>query len=84
MRGYREAEEEARKDPVQALNDAQQKTKDAEANAEKAARDYLLALKSGDKYTINAFKEELQKANDALVTAKKEEAAARQAVSDAS
>ena len=55
----------------------------AEEKAEKAANDYLLALKSGDKYTIDAFKEELQQANDALLEAKRNEAAAQQGLNEA-
>lgn len=63
---------------------AQQETKDAAAKAEQAALAYLKALKSGDKLAIEAFKAELQKANEALVAAKNNEAAAKQAMSDAS
>ena len=54
----------------------------AEEKAEQTARDYLLALKSGDQYTIDAFKEELQKANNALLEAKRNEEAAQQALKE--
>ena len=74
MRGYRDAEEEWK---------AEQKREEAREKAEKAANDYLLALKSGDKSTIDAFKEELQKANDALLEAKRNEEAVQKRLNEA-
>ena len=74
MRGYRDAEEEWK---------AEQKREEARDKAEKAANDYLLALKSGDKSTIDAFKEELQKANDALLEAKRNEEAVQKRLNEA-
>ena len=70
-------------DKYAALQKAQHDLSAAEEKAEQAARDYLLALKSGDKYTIDAFKEELQKANDALLEAKRNEEAAQQRLKEA-
>ena len=70
-------------DKYAALQKAQHDLSAAEEKAEQAARDYLLALKSGDKYTIDAFKEELQKANDAMLEAKRNEAAAQQELKEA-
>ncbi|MBO6205187.1 MAG: filamentous hemagglutinin N-terminal domain-containing protein [Selenomonas sp.] len=70
-------------DAYSALLKARNDLSNAEEKAEQAARDYLLALKSGDKDTIAAFKEELQKANDALLEAKRNEEAAQQRIQDA-
>ena len=70
-----------------ALKDAQEaakKVEEARAKAELAARDYLNALKTGDPEIIAAYKERLQEANDALLEAKRNEEAAKQATYEAS